>query len=140
MPDALSLSRSELPEEIATAIEALCVVERRNGGTFFGSERGRNRREEEATEARSALTAAILSRLGEAEARREEWEQAAKVEASQRRHALARVERLEKALRLVDESGRKQSGGDEIGAVLLYSQVWREVRSALSEAPLQGEQ
>lgn len=67
MPDALSLSRTELPEEIATAIDELEAAAWRHGF---------ERRMQSSDKAsRSALTAAILSRLGEAEARREEASQ-----------------------------------------------------------------
>lgn len=70
MPDALSLSRTELPEEIEKAIITLCRAEGSLGNLSLT---GRNyqRAMTAAYEAREALTAAILSRLGEAEARRE---------------------------------------------------------------------
>lgn len=62
MPDALSPTPQELPEEIEKAIASLEVEAWRHG--YRGGHRE--------TPAREALTAAILSRLGEAEARREE--------------------------------------------------------------------
>lgn len=61
-PDALSLPRTELPEEIATAIEELLIRQSECHGS------GRVSLRDARDEARSTLTAAILSRLREAEA------------------------------------------------------------------------
>ena len=136
MPDPASPVSMELPEEIAKAIRFLtetCLFANRFNDAALINRNVRNGVE--------ALTAAILSRLREAEA------------------ALARVERLEKALQgleadvvairfQVDEKAAFGVAPATFGDDAPYSIGWRhacdaiaaEVRSALSEAPSQGDQ
>ncbi|WCS27197.1 hypothetical protein LOK46_10390 [Methylobacterium sp. NMS14P] len=76
MPDALSLSRSDLPEEIATAIEELIDAEHDQFRKGASNASAWCEQAKVCNQAREALTAAILSRLGEAEVRREEAEDA----------------------------------------------------------------
>lgn len=72
MSDALSLSRTDLPDEIEKAIEALCDAE--HAQVIEGSHSASAWCEAATVcqKAREALTAAILSRLGEAEATEKE--------------------------------------------------------------------
>lgn len=70
MPDALSLSRSDLPEEIEKAIDELMwAAEIQGQDTIAGDDEVTGHSETHTNVCRMALTAAILSRLGEAEAR-----------------------------------------------------------------------
>lgn len=179
MPDALSLSRTELPEEIEKAIITLCRAEGSLGNLSLT---GRNyqRAMTAAYEAREALTAAILSRLGEVEAAEKELATLRRVHRWNVEHsdgevlvcrnnhdkgedcdwerfvpeerltaAIARVERLEKALRFTDGvvtsflewlQEDDPSFAPPLPIALAMVDASQQRQAALSEAPPQGEQ
>lgn len=170
---ALSLSRSELPEEIATAIEAFRKAEQREARLEPAREPGPWADSVTACrKAKEALTAAILSRLGEAEATEKELATLRRVHRWNVEHsdgevlvcrnnhdkgddcdwerfvpeerltaALARVERLEKALVPFAEAADNLEGNEREDqhlwespeAMMLSVKDLRAARSALSD-------
>lgn len=145
---APSPTPQELPEEIATAIEELAFAYYSHGlgvgdGTLHQIEPRRS------VEARSALTAAILSRLGEAEAentrlreRLEDKTRSIRVEIAAKLAAYNDIKLLEaEAREAADamESVAKKLRTYSPPAEMLFRRAW-SLRALLSEAPPQGEQ
>lgn len=139
-PSPASTVRMEFPEATSTFKEALAYIrphEFTNGDAPVILKAGMLRCCVSAILMREAN---LVSRLSAAEAGREEAEvardalaiEAARLEI-QRDAALARVERLEEALRTVDQDARDHIRSDEIAPALLRPHALRAVRQALSD-------
>jgi hypothetical protein len=156
-----------LPEEIASAIEALV-----NAIGYAASDDGVFLEDMNCDEARSALTTSILSRLTAAEAGREEaearalgwertllycekqWNDTDSITHAKMCAALARVERLEKALGDAaadfdsiansadpfDDAVGTQDHGLLLAVEKMAGAAGEKVRSALTEAQPKGDQ